>query len=59
MFAAASKSNKQSMLQFKPAAKKPKKNPWSDESAQSSGSEMDADEAVAPREQAERKTKGE
>lgn len=58
--AAASKSSKQSTLQFKPVSKKPKKNPWSDdESDGSSGdSDMEAEEAVAPRERVERKTKG-
>ncbi|KAM7370981.1 hypothetical protein PAMP_010487 [Pampus punctatissimus] len=54
-----SKTGKQTTLQFKAVAKKPKKNPWSDdESDNLSGSEMEAEEAVAPREKVERKTKG-
>lgn len=58
--AAASKTGKQSTLQFKPVAKKPKKNPWSDnESDDVSDGEVEAEEVVAPRERAERKTKGE
>ncbi|TKS89985.1 DNA topoisomerase 2-alpha [Collichthys lucidus] len=54
-----SKTSKQSTLQFKPVAKKPKKNPWSDEESDdlSAGSEMEAEEVVAPRERIERKTK--
>lgn len=56
--AATSKTGKQSTLQFKPVAKKPKKNPLSDEEAGSlSNSEIEAEEVVAPRERAERKTK--
>lgn len=55
---AASKTGKQSTLQFKPVAKKPKKNPWSDnESDDVSDGEVEAEEVVAPRERAERKTK--
>uniref|UniRef100_A0A7N6BKV9 DNA topoisomerase 2 n=1 Tax=Anabas testudineus TaxID=64144 RepID=A0A7N6BKV9_ANATE len=54
------KTSKQTTLQFKPAAKKLKKNPWSDEeSDDQSGSEMETEEVVAPRERVERKTKGE
>uniref|UniRef100_A0A7N6B8B9 DNA topoisomerase 2 n=1 Tax=Anabas testudineus TaxID=64144 RepID=A0A7N6B8B9_ANATE len=54
----ASKTSKQTTLQFKPAAKKLKKNPWSDEeSDDQSGSEMETEEVVAPRERVERKTK--
>uniref|UniRef100_A0A7N6AI61 DNA topoisomerase 2 n=1 Tax=Anabas testudineus TaxID=64144 RepID=A0A7N6AI61_ANATE len=50
--------SKQTTLQFKPAAKKLKKNPWSDEeSDDQSGSEMETEEVVAPRERVERKTK--
>ncbi|XP_045925305.1 DNA topoisomerase 2-alpha isoform X2 [Micropterus dolomieu] len=56
--AKASKTGKQSTLQFKPVAKKPKKNPWSDnESDDVSDGEVEAEEVVAPRERAERKTK--
>ncbi|XP_040923149.1 DNA topoisomerase 2-alpha isoform X3 [Toxotes jaculatrix] len=55
----ASKTGKQTTLQFKPVAKKPKKNPWSDdESDILSGSEMETEEVADPREQVERKTKG-
>uniref|UniRef100_A0A7N6AEH1 DNA topoisomerase 2 n=1 Tax=Anabas testudineus TaxID=64144 RepID=A0A7N6AEH1_ANATE len=51
-------TSKQTTLQFKPAAKKLKKNPWSDEeSDDQSGSEMETEEVVAPRERVERKTK--
>nr|XP_020461966.1 DNA topoisomerase 2-alpha-like [Monopterus albus] len=54
-----SKTGKQTTLQFKPVAKKPKKNPWSeDESDELSNSEMETEEVFAPRERAERKTKG-
>ncbi|KAM7381870.1 hypothetical protein PAMA_012632 [Pampus argenteus] len=54
-----SKTGKQTTLQFKAVAKKLKKNPWSDEESDNlSGSEMEAEEAVAPREKVERKTKG-
>lgn len=62
LFAAASKMSKQTTLQFKPVTKKPKKNPWSDEEEEDeglSGSEMEVEEVVAPRERIERKTKGE
>ncbi|XP_073346486.1 DNA topoisomerase 2-alpha [Pagrus major] len=57
--ATASKAGKQSTLQFKPVSKKPKKNPWSDEESdnQSGDSDMEAEEVVAPRERAGRKTK--
>lgn len=57
----ASKTGKQSTLQFKPVSKKPKKNPWSDEESdnQSGDSDMEVEEVVAPRERVERKTKGE
>uniref|UniRef100_A0A8C2X8X0 DNA topoisomerase 2 n=1 Tax=Cyclopterus lumpus TaxID=8103 RepID=A0A8C2X8X0_CYCLU len=50
---------RQSTLQFKPVDKKPKKNPWSDEESDAnlSDSEMEAEEVVAPRERAQRKTK--
>uniref|UniRef100_A0A3B3YVQ5 DNA topoisomerase 2 n=1 Tax=Poecilia mexicana TaxID=48701 RepID=A0A3B3YVQ5_9TELE len=55
---ATSKVVKQTTLQFKPVAKKSKKNPWSDdESEGSSGSDMEAEEAAAPRDRIERKTK--
>uniref|UniRef100_A0A8C2X5M3 DNA topoisomerase 2 n=1 Tax=Cyclopterus lumpus TaxID=8103 RepID=A0A8C2X5M3_CYCLU len=59
--AEASKTSRQSTLQFKPVDKKPKKNPWSDEESDAnlSDSEMEAEEVVAPRERAQRKTKGE
>lgn len=57
--AAASKTGKQTTLQFKPVTKKPKKNAWSDEDVGLSDSEVEAEEAAAPRERAERKTKGE
>lgn len=55
----ASKTSKQSTIQFKAVAKKPKKNLWSDEEPddQSADSEMETEEAVAPREKVERKTK--
>ncbi|KAM3592397.1 uncharacterized protein V6R79_018008 [Siganus canaliculatus] len=58
---APSKSGRQSTLQFKPVSQKPKKNPWSDDDSdhQSDDSEMDVEEAVAPRERVERKTKAE
>nr|XP_046233630.1 DNA topoisomerase 2-alpha isoform X1 [Scatophagus argus] len=57
---AGSKTSKQSTLQFKPLAKKPKKNPWTDDESegQSADSEIDAEEVAAPRERVERKTKG-
>ena len=57
----ASKTGKQSTLQFKPVSKKPKKNPWSDEESdnQSGDSDMEVEEVVVPRERVERKTKGE
>uniref|UniRef100_A0A4W6DEL5 DNA topoisomerase 2 n=1 Tax=Lates calcarifer TaxID=8187 RepID=A0A4W6DEL5_LATCA len=50
-------TGKQTTLHFKPVTKNPKKNPWSDEEAVS-GSEMETEEVVAPRERVERKTKG-
>lgn len=50
---------KQTTLQFKPVTKKPKKNAWSDEDVGLSDSEVEAEEAAAPRERVERKTKGE
>uniref|UniRef100_A0A8C6LKN0 DNA topoisomerase 2 n=2 Tax=Nothobranchius furzeri TaxID=105023 RepID=A0A8C6LKN0_NOTFU len=57
----ASKTSKQTTLQFKAVPKKSKKNPWSDESEGFSDSEMDADdveeEVVVPREKVERRTK--
>uniref|UniRef100_A0A671W2R0 DNA topoisomerase 2 n=1 Tax=Sparus aurata TaxID=8175 RepID=A0A671W2R0_SPAAU len=55
----ASKTGKQSTLQFKPVSKKSKKNPWSDEESdnQSGDSDMEVEEVVAPRERVERKTK--
>ncbi|XP_026171924.1 DNA topoisomerase 2-alpha isoform X2 [Mastacembelus armatus] len=54
-----SKSSKQTTIQFKPAAKKAKTNPWSDEESDNlSDSEMDKEDVVAPRERVERKTKG-
>lgn len=60
IFPAVSKIGKQTTLQFKPITKEPKKNPWSDEESEGlSGSEMEAEEMVAPRERIERKTKGE
>ncbi|KAM8728948.1 DNA topoisomerase 2-alpha isoform 1-T1 [Acanthopagrus schlegelii] len=57
--AVASKTGKQSTLQFKPVSKKPKKNPWSDEESdnQSGDSDMEVEEVVVPRERVERKTK--
>lgn len=51
-----SKTGRQSTLQFKPVDKVRKKNPWSDDES-SDGSEMEAEEVVAPREKVERKTK--
>lgn len=55
---AASKTGKQTTLQFKPAVQKPKKNPWSDEESDDlSGSEMEAEEDVGHRERVERKSK--
>ncbi|XP_070782894.1 DNA topoisomerase 2-alpha isoform X1 [Enoplosus armatus] len=55
---AASKTGKQSTLQFKPVTKKPKSNPWSDDGSEDlSDGEMEAEEAVAPRERVERRTK--
>lgn len=57
---ATSKVGKQTTLQFKPVAKKPKKNSRSDDEPEGmSGSDMEAEEAAAPRERIERKTKGE
>lgn len=57
---ATSKVGKQTTLQFKPIAKKPKKNLWSgDESEGVTGSDMEEEEAAAPRERIERRTKGE
>ncbi|XP_070782895.1 DNA topoisomerase 2-alpha isoform X2 [Enoplosus armatus] len=54
----ASKTGKQSTLQFKPVTKKPKSNPWSDDGSEDlSDGEMEAEEAVAPRERVERRTK--
>ncbi|XP_056285488.1 DNA topoisomerase 2-alpha [Pseudoliparis swirei] len=56
----ASKSGRQSTLQFKPVAKTTKKNPWSDEESDAnlSDNEMESEEeVVAPRERADRKTK--
>ncbi|XP_028423903.1 DNA topoisomerase 2-alpha isoform X2 [Perca flavescens] len=58
----ASKTGRQSTLQFKPVAKKPKKNPWSDEeSGEETGDlsddQMETEEVVVPRKPAERKTK--
>ncbi|XP_056222802.1 DNA topoisomerase 2-alpha isoform X2 [Seriola aureovittata] len=54
----ASKTGTQTTLQFKPATKKPKKSPWSDDEPDNlSDSEMEAEEAFAPRERVERKTK--
>ncbi|XP_031700052.1 DNA topoisomerase 2-alpha isoform X2 [Anarrhichthys ocellatus] len=56
----ASKSSRQSTLQFKPVSKKPKNNPWSDEesNANLSDSKMESEEeAVAPREKVARKSK--
>lgn len=59
-FETGSKTGKQSTLQFKPVATKPKKNPWSDEESdiESDGSEMETEAAIVPRERVERKTKG-
>uniref|UniRef100_A0A7N8YP46 DNA topoisomerase 2 n=1 Tax=Mastacembelus armatus TaxID=205130 RepID=A0A7N8YP46_9TELE len=52
------KRDKQTTIQFKPAAKKAKTNPWSDEESDNlSDSEMDKEDVVAPRERVERKTK--
>ncbi|XP_047465967.1 DNA topoisomerase 2-alpha isoform X2 [Mugil cephalus] len=56
----ASKTGKQTTLQFKAVAKKPKKNPWSDDEADDlSASEVEAEEEeeAGPRERIERKTK--
>ncbi|XP_041672335.1 DNA topoisomerase 2-alpha [Cheilinus undulatus] len=54
----ASKSSKQSTLQFKPVSKKPKKNMWSDDEFDDmSDSEVEMAEVVAPRERVERRTK--
>uniref|UniRef100_A0A3B4Z181 DNA topoisomerase 2 n=1 Tax=Seriola lalandi dorsalis TaxID=1841481 RepID=A0A3B4Z181_SERLL len=54
----SSKTGTQTTLQFKPATKKPKKSPWSDDEPDNlSDSEMEAEEAFAPRERVERKTK--
>uniref|UniRef100_A0A674N3J5 DNA topoisomerase 2 n=1 Tax=Takifugu rubripes TaxID=31033 RepID=A0A674N3J5_TAKRU len=53
------KSSKQSTIQFKPVAKKPKKNPWSDDETPQSDSDMeDEEEVAAPREQVGRRAKG-
>ncbi|TWW81453.1 DNA topoisomerase 2-alpha isoform X1 [Takifugu flavidus] len=52
------KSSKQSTIQFKPVAKKPKKNPWSDDETPQSDSDMeDEEEVAAPREQVGRRAK--
>uniref|UniRef100_H2UY95 DNA topoisomerase 2 n=1 Tax=Takifugu rubripes TaxID=31033 RepID=H2UY95_TAKRU len=54
----AVKSSKQSTIQFKPVAKKPKKNPWSDDETPQSDSDMeDEEEVAAPREQVGRRAK--
>ncbi|XP_042253540.1 DNA topoisomerase 2-alpha [Thunnus maccoyii] len=57
-----SKTGKQTTLQFKAVAKKPKKNPWSDDesdilSNSLSDIEMETEEVAAPRVKVERKTK--
>ncbi|XP_074519536.1 DNA topoisomerase 2-alpha [Halichoeres trimaculatus] len=49
---AASKTSKQSTLQFKPVTKKPKKNPWSDDESEMSDSNGDMEEGVLPKEKA-------
>ncbi|MBN3308692.1 TOP2A topoisomerase, partial [Amia calva] len=49
------KAKKQTTLQFKPVVKTEKRNPWSD---LDSGSEVEADVEVAPRERVQRRTKG-
>uniref|UniRef100_UPI0037E88711 DNA topoisomerase 2-alpha n=1 Tax=Semicossyphus pulcher TaxID=241346 RepID=UPI0037E88711 len=55
---AASKSGKQSTLQFKPVSRKPKKSPSSDdEQDDNSDSEIEAEEVVVPRERVGRKSK--
>ncbi|CAG5908755.1 unnamed protein product [Menidia menidia] len=55
---AASKTGKQTTLQFKPVSKKPKKNPWSDEDSEDvSDSDMEVEEVVPARERVERKSK--
>ncbi|XP_069011986.1 DNA topoisomerase 2-alpha [Embiotoca jacksoni] len=59
---AASKTGKQTTLQFKPVGKKLKKNPWSDAESESlseslSEDELEAEEVVPPGERPERKTK--
>ncbi|XP_017274093.1 DNA topoisomerase 2-alpha isoform X2 [Kryptolebias marmoratus] len=55
---AVSKSGKQATLQFKPLAKKSKKNAWSDDEFESlSNSDSEAEEVVCPRERKERQTK--
>ncbi|XP_028990955.1 DNA topoisomerase 2-alpha [Betta splendens] len=54
----ASKTGKQTTLQFKPVSKKAQTNPWSDDEPENlSEGEMETDEVVAPRERVERKTK--
>ncbi|KAM6897501.1 DNA topoisomerase 2-alpha [Xenentodon cancila] len=54
----ASKAGRQTTLQFKPVAKKLKKNPWSDDESDSvSDGEMEVEEVVVPRDRVERKTK--
>ncbi|XP_060950829.1 DNA topoisomerase 2-alpha [Limanda limanda] len=55
---APSKLGKQTTIQFKPSAKKPKKNPWSDDESQGlSSGDMETEEVVVARERVERKTK--
>lgn len=56
---AASKTGKQTTLQFKPVNKKLKKIPWSDDECDdASEDDEDAVEVVAPREKVQRQTKG-
>ncbi|KAM9831950.1 DNA topoisomerase 2-alpha [Neosynchiropus ocellatus] len=55
--AAASKTSKQTTLQFKSVPKKPKMDAWSAESAESSDSDMEVDEVVAPKERVGRRAK--
>lgn len=53
------KTGKQSTLQFKPVATKPKKSPCSEDEADQSGSEEEEEEVIAPRERVGRRAKGE
>ncbi|KAJ0015827.1 hypothetical protein NQD34_014117 [Periophthalmus magnuspinnatus] len=54
---APSKTGKQTILSFKPAEKKVKKNKWSEDEGESNDDTMEIEEPSAPRERVERKAK--